>query len=151
MIAVERFFSKYVINLETNCWNWTDKLEGGGYGRIRVQNKRYQAHRYSWLTHRGPIPRGLNVLHKCDNPACVNPDHLFIGTHMDNMADKYMKGRENYALGIFHSQAKLTEEAVRSIRAEAGITSQRKLAKRFGVSQSVISNITTHKTWKEVT
>lgn len=89
--AHDRFVASYRVD-ESGCWLW--RATGGRrYGSLFVDGRREQAHRVSWLLHRGKIPDGLHVLHKCDTPLCVNPDHLFLGTHADNMADMKAKGR----------------------------------------------------------
>jgi hypothetical protein len=79
-----------------DCWVWTGCLNAYGYGVTRINGKLYTAHRFSWFMTHGPIPDGLCILHKCDNPPCVNPSHLFIGTKADNMWDKSFKGRHHY-------------------------------------------------------
>lgn len=84
----ERLASRVVVNPETGCHVWSSTLSTGGYGRVLVS-----AHRLAWELAHGPIPGGLLVLHKCDNPPCCNPEHLFLGTIADNMADKIRKGR----------------------------------------------------------
>ena len=91
----ERFWEK--VKKSTDCWNWTAGTNSKGYGRILNSRKECEgeisAHRLSWVLHNGPIPEGLQVLHNCDNPPCVRPDHLFLGTNLDNMRDKKNKGR----------------------------------------------------------
>lgn len=92
----ERFNQKYEIDPKTGCWLWTKTVTNGGYGIIGVGGLRGSmrpAHRVSWCLFHGDIPDGLHVLHRCDVPSCVNPDHLFLGTHQDNMNDKMSKGR----------------------------------------------------------
>ena len=89
----ERFHDKYIPVTETGCWLWISCCNGDGYALISANGKSMRAHRLSWEMHRGPIPRGLFVLHKCDTPECVNPDHLFLGTNQDNMDDAKRKGR----------------------------------------------------------
>lgn len=76
----------------TGCWLWTGAMQHG-YGKVRILMKEVRAHRASWEMHKGPIPEGMNVLHRCDTPMCVNPDHLFLGSQQDNMADKKQKQR----------------------------------------------------------
>ena len=88
-----RFMSKVQMDLATGCWNWIGAKQNA-YGKVRVMMKDVRAHRASWLMHKGNIPDGYCVLHQCDNPVCVNPDHLFIGTQSDNMGDKQTKGRK---------------------------------------------------------
>jgi DNA-binding XRE family transcriptional regulator len=105
------------------------------------------AHRVAYEVYRGPIPDGMHVCHKCDNRICVNPDHLFLGTHAENMADMSKKNRQ--ARGADNGSAKLTEIDVRAIRAENS-KSQSELGKDYGVSQSYISKIKRRESWKHV-
>lgn len=93
MSDLERFHSKYKEAVDTGCWVWkTDCVHG--YGSFWLQGKVYRAHRASYMLFSGVIPLGMNVLHTCDNPSCVNPQHLFLGTQQDNMTDKRLKGRQ---------------------------------------------------------
>jgi len=135
-------------------WNGVEKTEGcwerkygrGPYGHSRFGQRpnRVLAHRFSWEYHNGPIPEGLFVLHRCDNGACVRPDHLFLGTQMDNMRDKIAKGRARYVVpsprkGSSNSQSKLTDEQVRYIRTSEKTTVA--LAAELGVSQATAWNV----------
>ena len=85
--------ANYIPVPEAGCWLWTRSVDSGGYGMIRVQGIQIGAHRLSYITHRGPIPAGMMVCHKCDTPLCINPDHLFLGTALDNFRDMQRKGR----------------------------------------------------------
>lgn len=90
-----RFHSKYIAVPECGCWLWEGTLVGE-YGQLDINGENVLAHRYSWELHNGPIPDGMLVCHKCDTPSCVNPNHLFMGTQKDNMADAVKKGRIDY-------------------------------------------------------
>lgn len=124
------------------CWEWIGKSKDRkGYGRVGVNYRVYLPHRISWFLNTGKQPNSL-VLHKCDNPSCVNPSHLFEGTHQDNAVDMVNKGRHVNNNGEHHGLSKLTHIEVLEIRAlyTAG-NNQYELAKQFGVNQSQISRI----------
>lgn len=138
---------------ETSCWLWIGHQDKFGYGRFTVTSedgqKHLRAHRYSYEMAYGKIGEGLNVCHKCDNPPCVNPAHLFLGTHQDNVKDKIQKGRQ--ARGERNNHAKLTTDQVIAIREalRAGIAGH-KLAITYGISPYVISSIKRRKTWRHI-
>lgn len=92
----ERFHSRYSVD-ESGCWIWQGATTNAGYGKIAVHGTLILSHRFSWELHHGPIPEGLYVCHHCDNPQCVNPDHLFVGTAQDNVNDMMAKGRHRTA------------------------------------------------------
>jgi len=92
---MNEYFDSRVIVSKSGCWEWQKALNPNGYGKAYFNGKLRQSHRISWILHRGKIPVGLFVLHHCDNPICVNPDHLFLGTQKDNMHDMIAKGRKN--------------------------------------------------------
>lgn len=147
----ERFWRKVSPEPNTGCWLWTRADDGYGYGVFRVEGKTLKAHRFAFqLAHgRDPFP-GLYVCHKCDQPACVNPEHLFEGTQKDNIHDAMFKGRA--ARGARSGGAHLTEEKVREIRrrSEMGETHSQ-LAKEFCVTISNISAITLGRSWRWIT
>lgn len=142
-----RLLRKVRVNPKTGCWEWTATKNSKGYGMFWAKGKFKLAHRVSYEIHREEIPDGLCVLHHCDRPGCLNPDHLFIGTQADNMADMYAKRR--HARGSAHSNAKLTEDEVIAIRALNGV-SHHSLAKNFGVGRSQIQRIVAGQQWKEL-
>jgi len=125
------------------CWEWDGPRNGDGYGYCSIGSRRSRgAHRLSYELHIGPIEAGMVICHRCDNPPCINPDHLFPGTHGDNLADMRAKGRERYIAGDGHPSSKLTDEQVREIRALAASgQSYPTLAARFGVTSSNIGRI----------
>lgn len=149
----ERFWDKVDVRGENECWNWLAGKSGKkGYGRFCpvTRGKQYGSHRlcYEWTY--GVDPGNLHVLHTCDNPACVNPKHLFLGTPLDNITDCISKGR--FARGVDKVRsAKLAQEDVERIREMVlfGAT-QRHLSNTFGVSPAVICKIVNRKIWKHV-
>ena len=138
------------INLK-NCWEFTKGRNAGGYGVVRIHDKSMLTHRASYLYHYNSIPTGLHVLHKCDNPCCCNPEHLFIGTDRDNMEDKVRKGRQSRQgmLGKEHPMAILEDKNVITIFTSSLNTLE--LASIYNVSPSTISAIRNKSCWKHVT
>ena len=129
------------------CVLWMGALTGAGYGAVNVGNKQQvSTHRAAYEVAFGKIPRGLLVLHKCDIPSCINPDHLFVGTYKDNMQDRSSKNRA--PLGMNNGNHKLTTEQVLSIRQRP--MSIRKLAVHYRVSKSTIEMIQSGTTWRHV-
>jgi len=117
-----------------------------GYGRMSVNGRDMYAHRASYELAYGKIPAGMNVLHECDTPLCINPDHLFLGTHADNVADKVAKNRQ--PRGEMNATARFTEAEVLAIRASPlGVN---EIARRTGVYPTTISLIRNRKTWKHI-
>jgi len=145
--AVDRFWQKVIPEPNSGCWLWTADTDLWGYGRFRGPDKytKVRAHRFSYELHKGPIGDKL-VCHSCDTPACVNPDHLFLGTVADNVADKVRKNRQ--CAGIRNTNAKLTEAQVREIRASVG--PERVIAKKYGVDGAVIGKIRRGQIWLSV-
>ena len=153
---IEFFWSNIV---KDECWEWTGTLHNEGYGQFRFKGKRYFSHRLSWEIHFGSVPKNLLVCHKCDNPKCVNPDHLFVGTLGDNWRDCCEKKRawmftnpEKQPRGEDQGSAKLTEEQVKKIyeRYHAGGETIEGLAKEYGVSRHPIWTIIHKKAWNHV-
>lgn len=140
----------YVIQ-ENGCWEWVGSCVYG-YGQLWHNGRLCRAHRYFYEQIYGPIPSGLHVCHKCDNPPCVNPDHLFLGTHSDNMADAAKKGFRPFGVGEQSHAAKLTEDDVREIR-RLGVAGVRtgEIANSYPVGRAHISRIIKGQYWKETT
>lgn len=133
-----------------DCWPWTKGCLPGGYGALWDGGNNRGTHRIAWELANGPIPDGLWVLHRCDNPPCCNPAHLFLGTQAENDADRTAKGRSTR--GDRHPYAKLNSETVREIRQRfADGTRVRDLAAEYGVSPTTLWYAAKGKTWKHVT
>lgn len=131
------------------CWVWTAYRDGFGYGIFRPQRglQNTAAHRASYEMNIGPID-GHDVLHHCDNPSCIRPDHLFLGNDALNTADKVSKGRQRGAPGETNANAVLTEGKVRAIRRDT--RSSRRVAEDYGVHASAIKSIRSGRTWRHV-
>ena len=142
--AVARFEAK--CRKTAGCWEWTAALGSQGYGHFWFQGKPRPASQVSHLLYVGAIPPGQHVLHRCDNRKCVRPDHLFLGTNRENVADKVSKGRQLKGMSLVTS--KLTDNDVLAIRADP--RSQRALARAFGVSHTVIGQIKAGQLWRHV-
>lgn len=139
MQVMQRFLEYASPEPNTGCWLWTKTVDSHGYGRMYVKGGAHGAHRVSYELFVGPIPACKLILHKCDMPICVNPDHLLIGTQSDNMNDSVKKDRSSFVL---------TREQVLEIRTSN--KTQRRLAREFGVCKSTIGNVRTRKTWRHV-
>ncbi|MDX9896524.1 MAG: HNH endonuclease [Desulfofustis sp.] len=144
---IERFSEKWQLNDQTGCWDWTASLNANGYGQIKQPGKRvnFIAHRLSYLIHYGAIPDGMSVCHTCDNPKCVKPSHLFLGSQQENLLDMARKGRST-----MHN-AKIDEEkafAIHKMAAEG--MSQAKIGKAFGIGQQTVWKILRGLRWRSV-
>lgn len=156
--TAEDFWSK--VKKTAGCWLWTASTVGFGYGQFRINMRMVQAHRFSWELTNGAIPDGLCVLHRCDEPRCVRPDHLFLGTPADNNADRDAKGRRVVShaprpstCGERNHKAKLRADQVVEIRARhaAGAANQKQLAKQYGVTPNLIGLIVRGRIWTHIT
>ena len=144
-------FWKYVDKKSNDkCWNWTGCCDKDGYGHIGVNGKLIRSHRFSWILKNGTVPDEIYVLHKCDNPKCVNPSHLFLGTQQDNIKDKIYKNRQ--AKGEKNGSSKLTVNQVKQIRhlCREGQLTQVKIGKIFHINQTTVSRICTIKNWRHI-
>lgn len=163
----QRFWAKVTVSDPTSCWTWAASKNRDGYGWFRIGAQNKLAHRVSWVLHNGEIPGGLWVLHRCDNPSCVNPTHLFLGDVQANVDDSIEKGRRSHLVispkcrhagtnhwtrqhperrlvGERNPNSKLNDDQVGQIRTalERG-DSQRTIAERFNISQQTVSTIAT--------
>lgn len=157
---------------QNGCWLWMARKGRGGYGIYQlVGGKSISAHRYAWSITHGAIPQGKIACHKCDNPQCVNPDHIFIGTYLDNSRDMVSKGRQRkpppgvvskrnlrkglpagrkFAKGESHPSHKLIEDDVVAIRSFAGFLKNSEIAKIYGLSRPTVSSIVKRDYWAHV-
>jgi len=158
-----RFWAQ--VHKTPGCWTWTGGCNADGYGRMRIgTGQRIRAHRISWFIHHGPVPVGMCVLHRCDNPPCINPDHLFLGTNPDNTADRHSKGRsacgdrsgarlhpDTHVRGERSPLAKLAERQVVSIRELwAHGAERRELSENFNVTPCHIDKIVSRRAWRHL-
>lgn len=152
---ISRFLSHVALGKSEDCWEWTGFTKWNGYGEVCIHYKKYTAHRIAWVIAKGGIPDGMVVCHTCDNRKCVNPNHLFLGTQADNLADMRSKGRyrpPNRRTGVDHPMAKLTNKDVLEIRDKYKpfqVTS-RMLAEEYGVSITQIKYIIQRKYWNHI-
>jgi hypothetical protein len=157
------------IQTPTGCWEWNGARTSAGYGEISRGGKVRYVHRLSWEIHRSPIPKGQHVLHRCDNPPCWNPDHLFLGTNQDNTDDKIAKGRMRHGhlygdqhparthpetflkYGEDHWAARITVTIARQVRADWAGGTMRKvdIARKFNINRGTVHHIIAGKNWKE--
>jgi hypothetical protein len=146
-VTRENFWAR--VRKTDSCWLWSGSLNTHGYGQVRLNGKQEVVSRVSWRWAYGAIPDGLNVLHHCDTPACVRPDHLFLGSTADNAADMVSKKRHRF--GSRHPHSKLSEESVAEIRSRGdageGFTS---ISKDFPVTAENVATICKRRTWRHV-
>lgn len=143
----DRFWAK--VEKSDGCWLWRGAISGSGYGTIwQGGTVGLRAHRVSWELHNGPIPAGQGVLHRCDTPACVNPSHLFLGSHLENMRDMYGKGRRRHPVGERNGNARLTAEDVARIR--RGDASPEQLARDLGITRDHVMELRRGRGWRHI-
>lgn len=138
------FNERYHADPDAKCWLWVGGVNSDGYG-VWTAHGETKAHRASWVLHNGAIPAERHVLHKCDRPNCVNPDHLFLGTHQDDMADLRAKGRAYGAKGEANYSAKLTSDQAMAIMCDGRPGAI--IAAEFGITKEMVSNIRNGKSW----
>lgn len=145
---MKRFWSKVAKRGPRECWPWTAYTDRDGYGWVAFEGRRVGAHRVAYILTYGHPMSGLDVCHRCDNPSCVNPAHLFLATRKGNLQDMVRKGRS--LSGEDHNMAKLTWEAVRDIRSHDNpdTSTRQRLADRYGVTRWTINAVLRGLTWK---
>jgi hypothetical protein len=142
------FEGSWIPEPNSGCWLWTSFTTRAGYGKLRIDHREVYAHRHSYEKFVGQIPDGMHVMHRCDTPCCVNPDHLFTGTNADNIADRVAKNRSHRLRGELQPLAKLTAADVVAIRNDPRTPKQ--VATAFGVAACTITNIRNRKRWRHI-
>jgi hypothetical protein len=150
--AITRFWEKVDKRGPDECWKWQAVIDKNGYGGFRLHGHFVKAHRAAYELFCGQIPDGMCVCHSCDNRACVNPAHLWLGTLADNNHDRDQKGRDRNLRGEEHHSSRFSEQEIEDIRAlyATGQFTYRQLARRYGVSKSSIGCIIRHQTWRHI-
>lgn len=153
-VYIERFWARFKEDKKTGCLEWTYSKNPKGYGQYMIggrgQQRRFYTHRLSWMLTFGKIPKGFIVCHKCDNPSCGNPSHLFLGTYKDNTNDMMKKGRHWYIKVDPLLYSKLNFEKAREIRETKHLLSIKQQALKYGVCASTIKNVRKGRTWNGV-
>lgn len=154
MKYIDKFWKKVEVRSIEECWNWKGEIRAR-YGYFKPSNEKgYRAHRFAWMATFGKIPPNIFVCHACDNPICVNPNHLWLGTAKDNAQDMIQKGRASKirAFGEKSGKSVLTEEKVKQIldMHRTGKYSHRQLARIMSVSKSAIQSVLYNRTWKHI-
>lgn len=152
------FLSRIARKGPDECWEFTggknSPLPGRNYGQARFNGRKWRAHRLAWVLANGPVPSGMLICHRCDNPPCCNPSHLFLGSTRDNQLDCVRKGRANPQRGEDHHEAKLTCEAVAEIRRRYKpgdpVNGGNALGREFGVCHGMIGYIVHHQRWRHL-
>ena len=145
MTTVDRFLEKFIKYPNNQCWIWHGAKNKAGYGLFRINGKQKLAHRFSYEYYIGDFDRELCVCHHCDNPSCVKPSHLFVGTHKDNSDDMIAKGRDYHPV---ENTAKLDQTAVLEIRKSG--EADRSIAPKYGISRSLVGAIRRREIWKHL-
>jgi hypothetical protein len=154
---MQRFWDKVNILGENDCWEWQAAFDTNGYGAFKVDGKKVNSHRFAYILTNGEVQPGLEICHKCNNPKCVNPAHLYAGTKSQNMLDMVRAG--NYKLNTYEKMrgeksgaSKLTNDAVLEIRRlySKNVMTLDKLAKRYNMSKSAIASIIWRKSWTHI-
>lgn len=150
-MPIPREHSHYRIDHDTGCWLWVRSLFSSGYAQCGHNGKNWRAHRLMWTLTNGAIPDGKIIMHTCDTPRCVNPQHLRIGTLLDNNRDMVAKGRARHPRGSEHGNAKIDEGDVRSIRERcAAGENQHTIADDYGISNKTVSKISRRERWAHI-
>lgn len=149
---IERFWRGVDKRGQDECWEWQKCRTKGGYGVMNVRRKILHCNRIGWTIENGRIPDGMIICHKCDNPSCCNPNHLFVGTDLDNCRDREMKGRGHDRTGGNHGRATTNEHAVILMRQiySSGKYTHKKIAEMFKIKHSAVSDIMLRRCWNHI-